>query len=65
MLMRRCEACDGAGHYEWADVRLCAVRPELGVGGPLRIECPVCAGRGWLSDSNGETDDERRATPRR
>lgn len=57
--MRRCEACDGAGHYEWTDVRLCAVRPEFGVGRPLRIECPACAGRGWLSEPNGGSDEPR------
>lgn len=62
--MRRCEACDGAGHYEWVDVRLCAVRPEFGVGGPLRVECPECAGRGWLIDSRDETDGEPHPMPR-
>lgn len=58
--MRRCEACDGAGHLERTDVRLCAARPELGAGGPILIDCPDCDGRGWLSDTPGEPEPERR-----
>lgn len=62
--MRRCRACDGAGHYEWTDVRLCALRPEFGAGGPLLVDCPVCEGRGWLADPAEEPEDDRRTTRR-
>lgn len=48
MVLTRCLRCEGAGELDYADATVSSARPELNVGQPVRVECPDCAGRGWI-----------------